>query len=54
MDQTELTRLIDEAPSADGWLHEIKYDGYRAWFIEGFDAPDIKDAGELLRNLNAR
>jgi len=20
---------VDEAPSGDGWLHEIKYDGYR-------------------------
>ena len=22
-------RLVDEAPRGDGWLHEIKYDGYR-------------------------
>ena len=50
----ELTRLVDEAPSADGWLHEIKYDGYRASFIEGFDAPESKTREELLRNLNAR
>ena len=25
----QLTRLVDEAPPGDGWLHEIKYDGYR-------------------------
>jgi ATP-dependent DNA ligase len=24
-----LTRLVDEAPLGNGWLHEIKYDGYR-------------------------
>ena len=25
----QLTRLVEEAPAGDGWLHEIKYDGYR-------------------------
>jgi ATP-dependent DNA ligase len=25
----QLTRLVDEAPVGGGWLHEIKYDGYR-------------------------
>ena len=25
----QLTRLVEEAPSGNGWLHEIKYDGYR-------------------------
>jgi bifunctional non-homologous end joining protein LigD len=25
----QLSRLIDEAPAGFGWLHEIKYDGYR-------------------------
>jgi len=25
----QLTRLVDEAPTGDGWLHEIEYDGYR-------------------------
>ena len=25
----QLTRLVDEAPSGQGWLHEIKYDGHR-------------------------
>jgi bifunctional non-homologous end joining protein LigD len=26
----QLARLVDAAPAGDGWLHEIKYDGYRA------------------------
>jgi bifunctional non-homologous end joining protein LigD len=25
----QLTRLVDAAPEGEGWLHEIKYDGYR-------------------------
>jgi len=25
----ELTQLVDAAPAGDGWLHELKYDGYR-------------------------
>ena len=25
----QLTRLVEEAPSGAGWVHEIKYDGYR-------------------------
>ena len=25
----QLTRLVDEAPPGGGWVHEIKYDGYR-------------------------
>jgi len=25
----QLTRLVDEAPAGDDWLHEIKYDGHR-------------------------
>jgi bifunctional non-homologous end joining protein LigD len=25
----QLTRLVEEAPPGDGWLYEIKYDGYR-------------------------
>ena len=27
--QPQLTQLVDAAPEGDGWLHEIKYDGYR-------------------------
>jgi ATP-dependent DNA ligase len=27
--QPQLTRLVDGAPEGEGWLHEIKYDGYR-------------------------
>jgi ATP-dependent DNA ligase len=36
----QLTRLVDEAPTGDGWLHEIKYDGYR--MHARIDGPDIK------------
>ena len=25
----QLTRLVDGAPAGHGWVHEIKYDGYR-------------------------
>ena len=25
----QLTQLVDEAPDGHGWLHELKYDGYR-------------------------
>jgi ATP-dependent DNA ligase len=25
----QLTRLVDAAPDGPGWLHEIKFDGYR-------------------------
>ena len=25
----QLTRLVDEAPGGEDWVHEIKYDGYR-------------------------
>jgi len=25
----QLTRLVDEAPAGNDWLHKIKYDGYR-------------------------
>jgi ATP-dependent DNA ligase len=25
----QLTELVDQAPDAPGWLHEIKFDGYR-------------------------
>jgi hypothetical protein len=26
-------RLVAEAPAGHGWLHEIKYDGYRMLFF---------------------
>jgi ATP-dependent DNA ligase len=33
----QLTRLVDEAPTGNDWLHEAKYDGYRmhARFTDG-------------------
>jgi bifunctional non-homologous end joining protein LigD len=27
--QPELATLVEEPPEGEGWLHEIKYDGYR-------------------------
>ena len=36
----QLTRLVDEAPAGGGWLHEIKYDGYR--MHARIDGGDIK------------
>ena len=27
--EPQLATLVDEAPSGDGWLHEMKLDGYR-------------------------
>jgi bifunctional non-homologous end joining protein LigD len=36
----QLTCLVDEAPTGDGWVHEIKYDGYR--MHARIDGRDIK------------
>jgi ATP-dependent DNA ligase len=36
----QLTRLVEEAPSGDGWCHEVKYDGYR--MHARIDGPDIR------------
>jgi len=36
----QLTRLADEAPAGPGWLHEIKYEGYR--MHARIDGRDIK------------
>jgi bifunctional non-homologous end joining protein LigD len=36
----QLTRLVDEAPAGGGWVHEIKYDGYR--IHAQIDHSDIK------------
>jgi len=36
----QLTRLVEEAPSGDGWVHEVKYDGYR--MHARIDGKDIK------------
>ena len=27
--EPELATLVDEAPAGEGWVHEIKFDGYR-------------------------
>ena len=36
----QLTRLVDEPQTGNGWLHEIKYDGYR--MHARIDGRDIK------------
>ena len=36
----QLSRLVDEAPAGDAWVHEVKYDGYR--MRARIDGPDIK------------
>jgi bifunctional non-homologous end joining protein LigD len=36
----QLTRLVDEAPAGEDWLHEIKYDDYR--MHARVDGRDIK------------
>jgi hypothetical protein len=45
----QLTRLVDEAPTGGGWVHEIKYDGYRMHArIDGGDDPgSARAAGEV-------
>ena len=35
-----LTRLVEEAPSGESWVHEVKYDGYR--MHARIDGRDIK------------
>jgi hypothetical protein len=46
VDQAQLTRLVDEAPAGDGWLHEIKYDGYRTHArIDGGDISSLPEPG---------
>jgi ATP-dependent DNA ligase len=36
----QLTRLVDEAQAGTGWVHEVKYDGYR--MHARVDGRDIK------------
>ncbi|WNO53885.1 DNA ligase D [Stakelama saccharophila] len=37
----QLATLVDEVPSGNQWLHEIKYDGYRALLSIGKGSPRI-------------
>ena len=62
----QLTRLVDEAPSGDGWVHEVKYDGYRMHArVDGRDIKLLTRTGldwsgryrrtiEALRELNVK
>ena len=64
--EPHLTRLVDEAPDGPGWVHEIKYDGYRMHArIDGGDVRLLTRSGldwshryqatvAALRVLNAR
>lgn len=37
----QLATLVDTVPTGNQWLHEIKYDGYRALVATGTDGPKI-------------
>jgi bifunctional non-homologous end joining protein LigD len=43
----QLATLVDSAPPGDGWLHEIKYDGYRAITSIGGDRVVIRTRNGL-------
>ena len=43
----ELPTLVPEPPSGEGWIHEIKYDGYRTLIVI-----DRGQARALTRNGN--
>ena len=47
----QLTRLVDEAPTGNDWLHEIKFDGYRmhARIAGGWLSQRLKKAGVSSR-----
>jgi ATP-dependent DNA ligase len=47
MDQAAAHALGNEAPAGGGWLHEIKYDGYR--MLARIDGPQIKRKERLQR-----
>ena len=34
--------LVEKPPEGDGWLHEVKFDGYRSQIIN--DAEDLRHA----------
>ena len=59
----QLARLVDTSPEGDGWLHELKWDGYRLlatirkgevrlWSRNGLDwtarVPEVRDALAML------
>jgi bifunctional non-homologous end joining protein LigD len=62
----QLTRLVDEAPSGESWVHEVKYDGYRMHArVDGKDIKLLTRTGldwshrysrtiEALRELNVK
>jgi ATP-dependent DNA ligase len=44
----QLTRLVDEAPAGDGWLHEIKFDG------TGITDKELKRLAGVLEPLQVK
>ncbi|MEG3181918.1 DNA ligase D [Sphingomonas sp. LT1P40] len=39
--EPQLATLVDSVPSGNGWLHEMKYDGYRALIAIGKGGPKV-------------
>jgi bifunctional non-homologous end joining protein LigD len=42
----QLARLSDRAPAGEGWLHEVKYDGYRVLLWRNGDTVRITSRGD--------
>jgi bifunctional non-homologous end joining protein LigD len=45
--EVQLATLVDAAPEGDGWVHEVKFDGYRLLVF-------VSDGQVLLRTRNAK
>jgi bifunctional non-homologous end joining protein LigD len=54
--EPQLPTLVDQPPTGDGWIHEIKHDGYRTMLVlagrdrkaftrNGFDWSNIPEFG---------
>ena len=60
----QLSTLVPDAPGGDGWLHEIKYDGYRLLCRKDGDRVDcftgvicgvkLPEIAESIRRLAAK
>src|SRR5687767_7956088 len=45
-------RLVDRLPEGDGWLYEVKFDGYRALLIKNAAAVQIRSRND--KDLTSR